>query len=424
MIAIETLERFSPWWRTGKVRPELLQLFYRNLYEKLVQALERRQIIQIWGLRRVGKTTLLFQLIDHLLKKIPPQHILYFSFDEISISPVDVLEGYQAYVLHQSFESSKGPIYIFFDEIQKAERWDEILKTYYDLYPHIHFIISGSASVMLRKQSSESFAGRIDSYLLTPLLFSEFLSLNEINVEAVRSDPALWKREILPLFFRYIKFGTFPELARETNEEFARRYIRSLVERIVYGDIPQAFEIRDIELLRKLLEIVCCNPGMILNYVNIAHDLGRDRRTVANYLEYLECALIIKFYYNYRTGSLRSLRKLKKIYQTTPNITFAYRDEFEHVLPFMLENIVATSIGAEFYYRDGGEIDFVIPGPGGITAIEIKTTAKNIGRVKRFLKTMEGKIVNVHILDAEYEGEKDGLNIIPIWRFLLEYHMS
>lgn len=419
-MLIEELERFNPWWKTGCVREEWVKGYKRRLYFEIEKYVEKKQVVLIWGLRRAGKTTILFQIIQNLLGSIKPRNILYFSFDEIAFDLKEVLESYQKFILNRTFEETGEKMYVFLDEIQKVKDWENKLKIYYDLYPNIKFFISGSASVRLRKRSRESLAGRILDFLLKPLSFEEFLEMNGRDLKKIKENPELWKRDILPLFYRYIKYGMFPELVNEDDEDFARKYIlNNVIERVVYKDLPEEFGLKDVELLKKLIYIAGKNPGMIVNYKEISKDLGKDQRTIANYFEYLEFGLLVKFVFNYRGSPIASLRKLKKVYLSTPNIAFAFNPDMERVLPFMLENLISSETDANFFYRNGFEIDFVLTDNDKLTAIEVKKTEKDVKQVRKFIEKYKGKVKKAVIVDMEKEGKVDDIEIIPIWKFLL-----
>ncbi len=419
-MLVEDLEKFNPWWKTGSVREEWVKGYKRRLYFEIEKYVDKKQVILIWGLRRVGKTTILFQIIHNLLGSIKPKNILYFSFDEIAFDLKDVLESYQKFILNRTFEETGEKLYVFLDEIQKVKDWENKLKIYYDLYPNIKFFISGSASVRLRKKSRESLAGRILDFLLKPLSFEEFLEMNGRDLKKIKENPELWKRDVLPLFYRYIKYGMFPELVNEDDEDFARKYIlNNVIERVVYKDLPEEFGLKDVELLKKLIYIAGKNPGMIVNYKEISKDLGKDQRTIANYFEYLEFGLLVKFVFNYRGSPIASLRKLKKVYLSTPNIAFAFNPDMERVLPFMLENLISSETDANFFYRNGFEIDFVLTDNDKLTAIEVKKTEKDVKQVRKFIEKYKGKVKKAVIVDVEKEGKVDDIEIIPIWKFLL-----
>lgn len=419
-MLVEDLEKFNPWWKTGSVREEWVKGYKRRLYFEIEKYVDKKQVILIWGLRRVGKTTILFQIIQNLLGSIKPKNILYFSFDEIAFDLKDVLESYQKFILNRTFEEAGEKLYVFLDEIQKVKDWENKLKIYYDLYPNIKFFISGSASVRLRKKSRESLAGRILDFLLKPLSFEEFLEMNGRDLKKIKENPELWKRDVLPIFYRYIKYGMFPELVNEDDEDFARKYIlNNVIERVVYKDLPEEFGLKDVELLKKLIYIAGKNPGMIVNYKEISKDLGKDQRTIANYFEYLEFGLLAKFVFNYRGSPIASLRKLKKVYLSTPNIAFAFNPDMERVLPFMLENLISSETDANFFYRNGFEIDFVLTDNDRLTAIEVKKTEKDVKQVRKFVEKYKGKVKKAVIVDVEKEGKVDDIEIIPIWKFLL-----
>ncbi len=422
-MEISELERFNSWWKTGKVREELLKDYKRDLFTKLNQYLNKKQMLLIWGLRRTGKTVMMLQLIQQLLERenTDPKHILFFSLDEIVFDIKDVLETYQKEVLNRNFDEVKTAIFIFLDEVQKSSDWENKLKTYYDLYPNVKFILSGSASVQLKKKSAESLAGRLYDFQLKPLSFKEYLELSGVNTNKVKKNYGVWKRTIIPLFYKYLKFGMFPELVGEDNEETAKNYIiNNVVDRIIYKDLPEDFGIKDLELLQNIVHLVSKNPGMLVNYSEIASNLGRDKRTIADYFKYLEAGLIIRFSFNYRGSSLASMRKLKKAYLTTPNIAFAFSDAFDTWLPKAIENLAFLILDANFFYRNGFEIDIVLPIGGKITAVEVKRTAVEVKQIEKFKEKFGNKVADAFMIDAEKEGKIGNTGIIPIWKLALD----
>lgn len=421
MISIDALEQFNPWWKTGNVKDSWLKPYKRHIYSDIKKYMDRRQIILMWGLRRTGKTTTMFQLIQDMLTNSDKKNILYFSFDEIVFDFKEVLETYQKTVLGSSFDDAEGMIYIFLDEIQKVDDWENKLKVYYDLYTNIKFIISGSASVGLRKRSTESLAGRIMDFHIRLLSFEEFIELNGKDMDQIRENPDLWKNELIPLFYRYLKYGMFPELHDEMDEEFARKYIlNNVIERVIYKDLPDEFDIKDVELLKMLVYMVCKKPGMIVNYKEIAQDLGKDYRTIANYFEYLEFGLLVKYIFNYRGSPIASMRKMKKVYLYTPNLAFAFNQNIEPILPYMLENIVASHTDARFFYRNNFDIDFILLDNDKQDIIEVKKSRRSIKQVKKYQDKFGDKIGRSMIVTLEEEGVAENIPVIPAWKFILD----
>ncbi len=418
-IGIGDLERFNPWWRTGKVREEWLEDYRRKLYSEIDGYLGRRQMILVWGMRRVGKTVLMFQVIQGLLESVEPKNVLYFSFDEIEFDLRDVLESYQKLVLNRTFDDLKGKVYLFLDEVHKVKDWENKIKAYYDLYPNLKIFLSGSASVRMRKGSRESLAGRIFDFEMRPLDFEEFLGVLGKDPKKARENPGLWEREIVPLFYRYMKYGAFPEIAKEDNEEFARKYITSnIIERVIYKDLPEEFGIKDTGLLKSLVYMLGKTPGMVVDYKEISKNLGKDQRTVARYFEYLEFGLLVKFVFNYRGSPLASTRKLKKAYFTTPNIIFAFSQNLEQALPLMLENLVLAETGAVFFYRNSFELDFVLEKNREIVAIEVKTGGSGAKQIRKFASKFRN-VKKSFVVSMEKEAIEEGIKTVPAWKFVL-----
>ncbi len=417
MIEPGELERFNSWWKTGSVSSAFIKKYKRELFYKIQKFIDLRLAVIIQGLRRTGKTTLLYQLIEELLEKgVGPKNILFFSFDEKVFRIEDVLDGYQNLVLGASFEEireKKERVYIFFDEVQKTGDWESKLKVYYDLYPDVKFFLTGSASISLRKHSVESLAGRVFSFILEPLGFGEFLELKGRDLRKIKENPDLWERDVLPLFYQYLKYGGFPELVEVKDDETAKQYIIAVVDRVVYKDIPEEFNVKDTALLKELIYIVAKKPGLILDYNSIADDLGRSRQTVSDYFRYLEFGLLVKTIYNYRGSPIASVRKAKKAYLGTPNISFAFASNVESLFPLMLENLVVMATRAEFFYRNSYEVDVVLEGDYGIIAIEVKKGGKEFGQLKRF--ALEHGVKKSLLVSME---EKEG-GAVPAWKFLL-----
>ncbi len=416
---LSNLEKFNGWWISGDVRPILLKDYKRKVYDEIDKYINNRLIILLYGLRRMGKTTLMYQLINRLLKDVNSKYILYFSFDETDYELNDVLETYQNNVLNKTFNSIDDRIYIFLDEVQKIKNFENKIKVYYDLYPNIKFILSGSASISLRKRSNESLAGRVIDFYIEPLSFIEFLELNNFSVKKINENPDLYKNEIMPMLDIYIKYGSFPELASNRDDSYARKYIKeTVVERIIYKDITEEFNVNDLSLLRSLINLIANKPGMMLNFKAISENFGRDQRTVSNYFEYLEYSFLIKIIYNYRENISISMRKLKKCYAITPNIIFALSDKFNELLPYIMENLVLMKTKTDYFYRNNYEIDFILINGNMIKPVEVKKSGRELKQLKLFIK----KYKNIdRPLMITYDTENRGdIDILPLWKFLLK----
>ncbi|MGQ9782219.1 MAG: ATP-binding protein [Nitrososphaeria archaeon] len=148
------------WWTEKEVRRDFSPATYRELYSEVEKDIERRQVQAIVGLRRTGKSTILFQTIDRLIKikKINSRNILYCSFDEPELREKRIEDVLKEYSRITNVDYKKEKIYLLLDEVQKSRHWVSSTKLVYDNLKNIKIFISGSASLDIfaevKKESS------------------------------------------------------------------------------------------------------------------------------------------------------------------------------------------------------------------------------------------------------------------------------
>ena len=95
----------------------------------------------------------------------------------------------------------------------------------------------------------------------------------------------MFQQQAMPLFSDYLRKGGFPEITDEESDEKIKAYIKnSVIDQIIYRDLPEEFGVKDYELLNVLIESVATNPGMIINYDALSRNLKRSKTTIINYL--------------------------------------------------------------------------------------------------------------------------------------------
>lgn len=418
MLNIEKLGEMNSWWKLGRVKKELSMPYKRKLFEEIKGYIKLRQIIAIIGLRRVGKTTLLYQIIDYLIEKnIDPKNILYFSFDEKIEEISELINLYKEEVIKTDI--SKERICIFLDEVQKLEDWQNKIKIYYDLYPNIKFFISGSASINILIPAKETLAGRIFYFNLDVLSFEEFLELSGKDMNKIRENPKIWASELRAELNNYL-IKPFPEIILQ-KDEIAKKYIKeTIIEKVIFRDLSSLFEIKDIEFIEKLVGIIGSSPGIIINLDDFSKDLGKSRQVISNYLYYLECCFIIKSLKNFRGSFKASSRKLKKYYLIHPALSLSLASPEEGRIA---ENLVQfITKGGNFWRQKEKEVDFIILENKKIIPIEVKYTKtvkeKDLKGLIKFMK--EYKVNNAIVITKDYEARKKKIKFIPLWKFLLE----
>lgn len=395
------LLKYNRHWEKGFTYPFTKK---RKLFKQLISFLKKRQIIQITGLRRVGKTTLFFQLINYLLeKKVNPFQVLYFTFDEEKPS-LDALFRY--FSQQTGIDHKKSRLFVFLDEIQKLDNFQNKIKVYYDLYPKIKFFLSGSSSLFLERKKQESLAGRIFSFFLSPLNFEEYLLFKKKS--EILKKPLLFKNEIEKEFEIFLYSQLIESINLKTHKE-RKEYFISIIKKVVFEDIPSVFPVDNPEILWQIVRIIAQKPGMLINYQNLASDLGISNKTVSLYLYFLEEAFLIKKVYNFSRNLLTSERKLKKYYLASPSLSAALADFQE--IGLLVENLALSLKDIHFFWRDAyqHEVDFIKIEKGEkIIPLEVKYKEKILERDLKniFLFLKKFKVKKGIVLSREEKERK------------------
>ncbi len=397
------LELVNRHWKEGFLYPYPKK---RNLYIQLAQSMEKRLITSLIGLRRTGKTTLLKQLINALIEKgIPSQDILLYSFDEGE----ELQTVMNEYLKITSQDLGKKKLFFFFDEIQKLPNWQNKLKIYYDNYPNLKFVVSGSSSLFIRKKS-ESLAGRIQEFWLSPLSFNEFLLFRE-KTELIKQQK-LFATQLTQELEIY-SGKQFIEIINE-NKEFAETYLDTLLKKIIFEDISLVFPLEQPQVLLKLFKIIASNPGMLIDYHNLSSDLGINEKTMSNYVYYLEMAFLVKKLYNYSKNQLTTEKKLKKIY---PTVSSFCQTEMSKVI----ESLVVTQLNCQFFWKKTHEVDCIFVKKNKLLPLEVKysDTIKE-SELKGLRKFMDEFNTNGIVLTKNLEKTEGKLQYVPTWKWLLQ----
>jgi len=414
MIIKEQLMLQNEWWTTEKVREELAPKFKREIFNQLVSMLNLRQITILTGLRRVGKTTLFYQLIQELLNNVKPKNILYFSFEEMREDLKEVLDEYQK-LTGVSWKREK--IYVFFDEIHKVSNWASKLKILYDSFPNIKFFVSGSSSVDLEGEAYSNLVGRHYLLKLDPLSLKEFYELkNGVKIDNLN----LWRDELFLAFDEYLK-KPFPEIVKENDERRIMDYLReNVIGKIIYQDLPKGFRNVNEELLLNLIEIFYENPGMILNLDELSKNLRIAKKTLQKHLFYLKFSYLIRVVKNLRASMLITSRKLQKVYPYHWSLIFGFYKEVDRGK--LLECVASSLLDAKFYYRKGNEeIDFVLKN-GGILPVEVKAQISTKRLIKILKRLSIKKAILIHGEKYREEKEIDFIKLIFLPAFELAYY--
>jgi len=369
--------------------------YKRKLYKKILDYIDDRQIVSIVGLRRVGKTVLLKQLIKYLIveKRINKKNIFFLSFDESLIGSGLKLEDYIRAFFDNYLHDKDEKIYIFIDEIQYIKNWQHILKRFYDANNRIKFFISGSSSLFLKKKTTESLAGRIYEFELPILAFDEYLELKGVdknlinhfqsakidlkNIDGVEKEKKIQVEnflvehgaEAIKHFEKYLLYGNFPQIVNEESNEKIRKYINeSVYKKTIEFDIPRIFGVEKTDELKFLFKVLIQETGNELEFNRLAPETGIDQKTLSKYIEYFRESLLVNIVYNHSKSIRKSHRQKKKIYIASANFYFL-DDKIDpivksqilgHLAETYAQNILKRKFEYLSFYRERSqEIDFL-----------------------------------------------------------------
>jgi len=404
--------------------PEELAGQTRKMLPHVRSFMDYRQIILLYGIRRAGKTTLMHQLIDHLLRdqQVDPFRIVYFSFDLQELGMEVILESYEMEILKQDIRDAEK-IYLFLDEIQKLKDWSNKVKILYDQYPNLKIILSGSAALPLQKGTKESLAGRFFEFRVDPLSFNEFIEFRDAAIDSTREQ--IYEREIKIFLSDYLTTGGFAETLSFSGIALKKYFRESLLERVVFRDIPESFEINRPALLMVLLEIIADTPGLYLEYKNLGNDLKIDQRTVANYISYLTHSLLVSKLYNYSSNRLTSEKKLKRVYLSNTCFLSILSSEREPDLGTLFETFFANWLNARFFFRSPqkDEVDFILYDRKNVLPVEVKIrerlSKKDLRPIKKFMSRFNcRRAILIAKNDDRIEREdKREILILPYWKY-------
>lgn len=395
---LKVLSAYNPWWKTGTTNPSLTKTYKRFAFYEAMKKLEQTDIkrtVVLTGTRRVGKTTIQYQMIDALLKKgVNPQQIVFISLDHPMLKLSAFNEILDCY--HENIYPNQD-VYYFFDEIQYASDWDRWLKTIYDMQPETNIVATGSASPALIKGSSESGAGRWSVISVPTMSFYEYCELvgvetpdlkknlkisSFLNLSRMEQTKIMLKlSEIQKHFSRYLQIGGFPELALANDDLTAQQTMREdVVDKVLKRDLPSLYNIRNSTELERIFLYLCNVSSEIVSIEALAKELqGVSRPTVENYIKYLESANLIYQSWPVDMDGKKPLKASPKIYIADAAIRNAVLMNsdiltdptemgkivetavYKHIAAFYYQK--ATSVG---YYRGGRkekEIDIVVEYP-------------------------------------------------------------
>lgn len=304
----------------------------------------------ITGIRRCGKSIILNQIKQEIQNKT--ENIISLNFEDNRIL-ANIPTG-EALIKYIDEHKKQGKCYIFLDEVQLVEGWQEACKTL-RLYNNSVFI-TGSNSKLLSREFTKELSGRYVAFRVRPFVYKEILEYTkELGKSCSISDYLVW--------------GGFPKRFEFNSEEAQRQYLNDLDNTIVLNDLINRYGIKKEKLFRNIVNFVLRSNGRIISAKSI-HNYIDERfescslNTVIKYMEYLEEAYIIDSIKQYSTKTKSELSYFLKIYDEDVSLNSIRCMDNRYDITHNLENIVYNELLYMGYklnvFNDKGrEIDFL-----------------------------------------------------------------
>ncbi len=394
------------------------KIYRRKIVDKIIEYLETKEIIVIYGARQVGKTFLLRYLIENYIKK----NVFYFDLELPNL--LDLCNqgaGSVFKYLIQKGVDEKQRVFLLIDEIQYMEDPTKFLKIMHDHYSNIKLLVSGSSTFEIKKKFKETLVGRTVNFELYPLSFEEFLMFKSKNYKLNKENTKIINDELVELAEEYIRFGGYPKIVLENSEEKKQTYLWQIISTYVRKDIRDIGNIRNISAFNKLLEVLASQSGQLLNVLEISNTLKINRETVLEYLDLLENTFIIKRITPFHKNLRSELSKNPKIFfLDTGMMHLLWLKEFPKVIlgnafeTFIFLELMKSNKKINFWRTTNKqEVDFIVKNKE-LYAIEVKYNFQNLENrsLRFFSENYKCKTLTIGL-----KGEKKGKYI---WELIKE----
>ena len=329
----------------------------REMYLSRIRGFYDSDLVKILvGIRRCGKSVILKQIMNELKEKgVDEGHIIYVNFELIEYEELQDYKKLNTYIKERVLDNKK--YYVFLDEIQKVDRFEDVVNSLRASIDNISIFITGSNSKLLSNELSTVLSGRYVLFNIYPLSYKEFI---ELTGKEAKSEETFWN---------FVKWGGLPNRTQFTDESNIKDYLHSVFDSIILRDVIERLGLKDTILFDLLLQYIVDTTGHQFSAENVVKFLKNEGKSISteslyNYLDALCKALMIKKIYRYDIHGKAILKTLNKYYMTDLGIAQIKNNNFEINKGFAIENVVYNELlerGYDVYIgkTKNGEIDFI-----------------------------------------------------------------
>lgn len=385
--------------------------YKRNIFAKIWADIQIKPMSLITGIRRTGKSVIVKQMIDKLIESgTNPNQILFFEF--MPNDTIDLQEQIWKYFI-TSKANREEKMFVFLDEVQYIKDYELVIKNWYDMWENVKFVLTGSFSLLYKKETRESLAGRYFDYRIFPLSFKEYREMSGktwVDYQGIDELKGMGLADSLNYDFRnFLKWGRLPETIGLTEEQ-AKNYGLFLRNQMITRDAFIYFEIRQPNVLMSIFEHILKNNGGEISAESLARQLGTNKITVRRYLEILAIMGLIYVVPN-TTNPLKVGNVARKLYVCS--VFCEERDEDNMgrmVESYFLERLLEEKKQVTFFRKRDKEVDFLVAKEK--MAYEVKFShkiegvvkyeelAKNLGYKLSFVTLNQFKVLKIESIPA------------------------
>lgn len=391
----------------------------REYYLKRIRPFyqENSLIKIIYGLRRAGKSVILNQIKDELLKdKTDESHIIYINFESLDYCFIKNAIDLNNYIKQQIKDNKT--YYIFLDEIQKVKDFEKGINSL-RITNQCSIFITGSNSKMTFKELSTDLTGRYVSFKVNPLSFSEALEITNTND---------YKKLLLDIF----EWGSLPQRFSFKEDITKLNYISDVYDSIVLKDVVERLGVKDITLFNKVWQYILETEGREFSATNVLKYLKNEYREVSaetlyNYIEALCSTFIINKVYRYDIHGKSILKTLNKYYVSDLGVKKIKNTNKETNYSICLENLVYNELifkGYDVYIGKlkDAEVDFVAIKDKKIKYIQVSlylNSEETINREFGAYKSIQDNYPKYVISLDDVDMSTNGIKHLNVFDFLL-----
>lgn len=399
----------------------------RNEYIKQIVPFIDKDVIKVLtGIRRSGKSVMLKLLMEELKNRgINENQFIYINFENLKYRNLKNYERLYDFILNKVDDKYKS-YYVFLDEIQEVEEWEKCVNSLrvdeelrFDIY------ITGSNAKLLSGELSTYLAGRYVEFVVYPFSFKEFFEIIQEKNQEIKVKEA---------FQKYVKFGGMPFLHNlDYNFEASMQYLQDLYASIILKDITQRNNIRDTDLLERIINYVVMNIGNTFSATSISKFFKSENRKVAtetilNYIKACEEAFLV---YRVARNDLLGKKILnvnEKYYIADHGIREAIMENNQKNINQVLENIVYFEMLRRGYNIkigkvDNFEVDFVCKKNDETIYIQVSYLLASEDTKEREFLVLENIKDNYpkYVLSMdEFDMSRNGIKHVNLIKFLVK----